>query len=554
MKKPVFLLLFIAIAFIFCSSEKYSQTINEKLIVTLPAESGTFDAYSLKYDRPSGAWVYVSYDTTSKKYTLITKFGSSQPFNYAMQYNSAFDKDGNVYTIANENVTDSIYKYYFLKNSDVIGIYDNINEGWSEKDGVIYFAARSDGKERLYAYDTKSGNLTKGKAYDQVRLVFYATEYAEAEPAGYVCFTKDGTPYYSAVEGDDVFLVIGTEEQKHYSDISWYEVKFDGSGSPCYIAKSSGKFYDQRGSTLVVQGSKEYKAFDWIYGPLVFDNSNNPIYVGQDSTGEYKYRSSVMKGPDALKTIDGSVFNYVFSPSGKLTYIASIDKKTLTGEYVYKLIYDGKEGDPYNSISNIQFAPSGEPVIIASDKNNKYFVVQGSSIISEKFDYIADYRFLPNGTFTYIGTKYGNYDKKIPDKNYVYIDGEESGPYDMVSTIDYVANTVILGDKNGNYAYVGGKNTDKTNYYYKYTVYTNKWTSKPFDNLSDVKIINGKFIYLAGSSINKELFIYNYRLYVDNKPVGDAYSAYSDLRVDPSGTITFIASKGNNMYLCEVKL
>lgn len=555
MKKTAFLLFFIVISFIFSSYVNLSaQTINEKLIAAIPPANGSVDAYSMKYDTRTGAWVFGSYDTTAMKYTIITPLGSSQQFTYAMQYNSIFDESGNVYTIANDMINDTVYMYYIVKNRDVIGTYDFLNEGWAENNGVIYFSARTEGKEYLMNYDTKSGSFSKGKAYDQVRLVYNQAEYSEGEPVGFIGFTKEGSPYYVAVENDEVFLVIGAEEQKHYSDISWYDVKFDGSGTPCYIAKSEGKFYDERGNTFVVQGTKEYKSFDWIYGPLVFDSGNNPVYVGQDSTGEYKYRSTIMSGANAVKTLDGNIYNYLFSPSGKLAYVASTDYESGIGEYVYqnRLIYDGKEGKVYNSVANVQFT-SGVPVYIASDKNNKYFVVKGASAITEKYDYIADFRLLPDGRFAYVGTKYGNYEKKIPDKNYVYIEGEKYGPYDIVSTSDWVTNTLVLGDKKGNYAYLTGKNTDRENYLYKYKVYTNKWKSKAFDNISEVNIINGKVIYFAGNQIKKDVYIYNYRLYVNNKPLGDSYSAFTDLEVDDAGTMTFIASKSNNMYRVEVK-
>lgn len=551
--KNASILLFFSV-FIF-SGILNAQTVNEKLIATIPQSNGYSDAYSLKYDSKTGSWLYAQYDTTSRKYTLITPTGSSLPFDLAMQYNSVFDANGNVYTIASDNLTDTTFRYHIVKNNEVIGTYDFINEGWAIKDGILYFAAKDSGKEYLVAYDTKSAQFTKGKAYDEVRLANIPVKGYEGEPMGYVGFTKTGKPYYFAVESGYAFLVLGADEQKHYSDISWYELSFDKNDNPCYIAKSSGKFYDEKGNTFVVQGTNEYKAFDWIYGPIIFDSNNeSPVYVGQDSTGEYKYRSTLMKGSGAVKTVDGNIYNYVYSPSGKLAYTVTTESQNKSGDFISanRLVYDGKESAVYNSIGFIQFS-GNTALFIAADKKNKYFVVSGSKTITGKYDYIAEYSTLANGDFSYVGTTYGVYDKNIPDKNYIFIGGDKMGPYEFVSTTDYTTNKLILSDKQGNYAYVAGKNTDLKNYFYVYKVYTNKWESKQFEAISDTKLVNGKVIFFAGTQITKGMYYYNYQLYVNNKPVGDKYTAYADLTVDDSGNMRFIASKGNNMYLVEVK-
>jgi hypothetical protein len=281
-----------------------SQTINQKLITGIPAINGQVDAYSLKYDAATGGWAYAAYDTTSTKFTIITPKGSSKQFNYAMTYNALFDAAGNSYIIGSENITDTIYKYSVLKNNEVIAEYDYIADGWVMKDNVLYYAAKDGDKNYMMRYETSSGQLTKSKAYDDIRLAYTPDGYSEGEPVGYVGFTKSGSIYYIATLANETFLVIGDTEQKHYSDITWYDLKFSPKDEPCYIAKSQGKFYETRGNTFVVNGDKEYKSFDWIYGPIDFDSDGNPLYVGQDSTAEYKYRSTLMRGADAINTVE----------------------------------------------------------------------------------------------------------------------------------------------------------------------------------------------------------------------------------------------------------
>lgn len=555
MKKGRFLMFFVMLIWISTAEMAGAQTINQKLITTINSQNSYNDAYSLKYDITSGAWVFGSYDTTSKKYTLLTPKGSSPEFSFAMQYNSLFDPDGNVYTIAYNNVTDTTYTYYLVKNNEVTGEYSYISEGWAINNGKIYFAAGLEGRSRLISYDTKTGEFTKGKAYDEIRLANIPVSYSEGEPVGFVGFTSYGKPYYIASEGDDVFLVIGEDEQKHYSDISWYELKFDSADNPCYVAKAFGKFETTHGGAMLVHGKSEYRQFDYIYGPIEFDASRNPLYVGQDSTGAFKYRSTLMNADTPVKTVDGNIHSYMFSPSGKLAFVTAPDAADEKGEAVYinRMVYDGVESKPFGSISNIQFSPKGKLTYVASDRKNKYFIIQEGELISSAFDYIADYRFLPGGTFAYVGTKYGNYDKKETDKYYVFIGDNSFGPYDLVSTADWKNYSMVHGNRKGDYAYIASNNTATEGYNYKYRVYSNRWKSDKFDNISDLRIVNNKICYFAGNQLNRDEYIYSYRLFVDNKKLGDEYSAFSDITVSEKGVISFIASKGNSMYYVEVK-
>ena len=530
-----------------------AQTINQKLITTIPESNSIVDAYSMKYDHATGGWVYGSYDTVTMRYSLITPKGVSRDFSFTMQYNSLFDSEGNVYSLANEYVADTLYKYFIVKNGDVIAEYDFINEGWVIKDDILYFAAGENSKQLLVSYDSKTGEFSKGKAYDEIRLCYTPVQYAEGEPMGFVGFSPGGKLYYVAVENDVAFLVIGTDEQKKYSDISWYDVKFDPAGDPCYIARSMGKFYGERGNTFLVQGKREYKTFDWMYGPIEFDKDNRPVFVGQDSTGEWKYRATLMIGNEVLKSVEGGIYNYVFAPNGSLAYIISIDETDKNGDVVYKnrLVYNGKESKTYNYISNLQFNREGKPVFVASGKDNKSFLVEGNKTISGKFDYISDYRYLPGNVLSYVGTFYGDYEKKKSDKYYVFIDEEQFGPFDIVVTSDWINNRLVLSDKKDKYAFVSGKNIDRDNYYYKYKVHTGSWSSDEFDNIAELQMINGKVFFFAGNQPDRDVYSYNYFLYAENKRLGNEYSAFTEVKT-VNNVLSFIASKGSNMYYVEV--
>jgi len=557
MKKSSILVVFAAICLILgFTASTGAQTLSQKLITGIPSVNGPVDAYSLKYDAATGGWAYGAYDTVTQKYTVITPQGTSSQYNYALTYYTLFDAEGNSYMTVSNNITDTTYSYTILKNSTAIVTYDNIKDGWVIKDGTIYFAASDKGKEYFVTYDTKSGAINKGREYDEVRLAYIPEgTTGEGEPLGFVGFTKAGEPYYIASSGGEVFLVIGETEQKHYSDITWYDLTFDASDVPCYIAKSSGKFYYDRGNTFVVRGTQEFKSFDWIYGPITMDKSGMPLYVGQDSIGEYKYRSTLMSGSSEIKSVNGgSIFNVMYTPSGKFVYVVSEEKTSKSGDNTYtsKLYIDGKAGMEYGSVYSVQFSKSGEPLFTASDKNNKYFVVNNDEVVSSKYDYISDCRIMPNGSLSYVASNYGNYEKMIPDKYFVFVDGEKFGPFAMVNTADWKTNAYVVGDDKGRFAFMSGELVDKANYIYKYTVHTDKGESKPFDNISDLRMLNGKVYYFAGNSIKKDAYLYDYALYVNDKKVSDNYSAYTDVNVK-NGVLTFIASKGSDIYSVEVK-
>lgn len=556
MKKTPFLKYFAAFSafLIIITSQVLSQYSNEKLVTAIPQGNNMGDVYSFKHDIKTGAWVYNSYDTVTKMSTLITPKGSSKEYNNIVQYFALFDADGNSYTIVSEYANDTLSNYYVLKNTEPITqAYAYISEGWSMRDGILYFSATQGGKSYFNSYDTRTGTLSQSRPYDEVRLAYIPEGYYEGEPLGEVGFTKSGAPYYVAVDNDEAFFVIGGVEQKHYSDISWYDTKTDKDGNLIYIAKDKGKLYSERGNTFVVQGTNEYKKFDWVYGPILLDASNNPIYAGQDSAGEYIYRTTVMRGGDVIKTYDGTVYSYMFAPNGKLAYVVSPNDPSGANAGGNFLVVDGKDSKKYNSVGMLKFTNGSVPLYSITDKKNKTVIIEGTEEASPKYDYFPDFGYLADGSMFWIGTTYGNYDAKKPDKNYVMVQEEKLGPYDFVYTSDWKTNTIILSDKKGNFAFVAGRNTDYDNYIYKYNVVSNNWKSDDFDAINETKLAGGKVFFFGGKQSNRGQYTYDYRLYVNNKPVGSQYSSITDVKVDASGKMTFLGARDNSIYSVEIK-
>lgn len=556
MKITAFLRFFAVFAVLTASGSGFSQNVNEKLITSINVPNIMGDVYSFKYDSKTGGWVYNAYDTSAQTSVLVTPKGTSKPYNMIMQYFSLFDSEGNSYTVVSENASDTTSNYFVLKNHEQVSpAYRFINEGWSMKNGIIYFSASEADKSYLVSYNTKTGEFTNSKPYDEVRLVYIPVYYAEGEPMGEVGFTKSGEPYFVGVDAAGARLVIGTAEQKVYSDIMYWDVKFDSNGEPVYIAKDQGKFYQERGNTFVVHGTKEFKKFDYVYGPVILDNQNNAVYVGQDSTGEYIYRSALMRENEVLKTTDGSFYSYMMTPNGKLAYIETVNGTNPNdpNSGYSMVVVDGKAGKQYSSIGMLKFSPSSNPLYTVTDKKNKSFLISGSEQAAGKYDYFADFGYTANGKLFYIGTNYGNYETKKPDKNIVSVDGEEFGPYDFVYTSDYKTNTIVQSDTKGNFAFVAGKNTDFENYVYKYKVITNSWESKDFDAINEMRLLNGKVYFFGGTDTKRGSYIYTYKLYANNKAISGDYGSVSEVNITDGGVYTFLAAKDKGMYMVEVK-
>jgi hypothetical protein len=264
----------------------------------------------------------------------------------------------------------------------------------------------------------------------------------------------------------------------------------------------------------------------------------------------------MMSGNNALKSVDGSIYTYKIAPNGKLAYIVTEEKTNSSGEiesFSY-VVYDGKEGKRYDYINELKFMNGSELFYTAADSKSKYVIVNGSEVISQKYDNVYGFSHLPNGKFTYVGTNYGDYQKRVPDKNYVFIGDERFGPYDVVYTNDWETYAVVIWDNKGNYAYTAGKEADYENYYFRYRVYTNKWKSKQYDNIPALKVHNGHVVYFAGNQVAKGVYVYDTYLFIVNKKTGESYSSVTDIKIDASGRLSFMASRGSSIYLVEVQL
>ena len=539
--------------FAFTVSPVLSQKVNEKKIAEFP-QFDNVDSYWFKYDNSTGTYYYTNYDTTSQLYTIYSNKGNSIPYNSIIDYTGIIDKDGNYYVIAS-NDADNLYTYFLLKNGKEVSTYTFIDPNWTEKDGIIYFACKDRDKTYLAEYNTSNGVETKSNPYDEIYFVYYPPDYYEGEPIGSIGFTGQGKPYYVASLNDEKFLVIGSEEQKHYSDVEIYNFTLDKNGIPVYFAKDKGKFYEERGNSFVVQGDKEYDKFDYLYGPILFDNKNIPVYIAGDSLTEYTYPQKVVAGNDVHRSYSGGVYDLKFTPSGKIAYIASVVVDADKGIYDTYAVIGGIEGKKYSYINSINFLPNGDPLYAAGINDKKAVIVKGTKIIKLKYPGVMDVKAMPDGGIAYVEVKYGNYEKKKKDRYRVVIGKKKFGPFDGMQSIFSSDGSYILTDKDGDYAFVASRLIDFNTYTYESTIYYKNGKSRTFDYFDNVHLYKGKVLYSGSKLIDAVNYKYDYKIYYGDKQIGSDYSSVSDFKFDgKTGSLSYIGAKGKDLYYVEVKL
>lgn len=538
---------------IFTAGITFSQSVIENPIAKF-SPNAQLDGYNFKFDPASSSYCYVQYDSTDNQFSIIGNRGNSARYGYIVANNTLFDKMGNYYHIANNNITDTTYTYFLMKNGKETATFDVMNENWRMSGDKIYFVCTDKNGTYLAVYNTLDGSITKGKRYDNITLVYYEQNISDGEPEGELGFTKSGKAYYMASLNGEKFLVIDNIEQKHYSDIDSYYLNEDSEGNMTYFAKAQGKFFENAGGAFVVQGTKEYgRKCDYLYGPILFDKQNNPIYVCADSAGNTSPQRMVT-GETAAKTYNGGLYNLIYTPSGKTIYIAT----DITGKKydVYKsfVVVDGKEGKRYNSITYFKVLPNDDLLYAASREDEQAVIVKGGKELETDYPNIYDVGIMPDGSLAYVGVIYGD-NKKIKDRYYLVIRDDEMGPYDGMVSLDNVYSSYIFTDAKGNYAYIILNMKNVSDYITTQQLVTPKYESKEFDGIQDVAFYNGKVLWTGSRITNTENYTYSYRIYYNNKPIGREYDYIGDYKFDDkTGIITFTGMAGNEFFTVKIQL
>ena len=509
------------------------------------------DGYGLRYDEKTGTYIYANYDTLrQKKYNLYSNKGNSGNYDVIEDYGVKFDSYGNYFVSASNNITDTTYTYFLLKNGKEIANYDYLNSSWTEKNGILYYVCSEKNKSYLVSYDILNEKFTKSKGHDEINLCSYPKVQLEGEPIGELGFTTDDKPFYIARDNGKTFLVIGDEEQKHYSDIDMYNVIPDSKGNLVYVAKNGGNF-DYFGNAFVVQGVKEYKSYDRIDN-IILNKDEVPVYVGSDSADEGSPQRVVIGDKEASKTYGEGIYNAGITDDGKLYFIAN-EKNKMTEAYESFVVFDGKEGKRYPAINNLKILPGNKIFYITQAADDKSIIIIGNDEIKTGYSSVLDAKILPDGTLAYVGAIYGNYDKKEKDKMYVHIGKEKFGPYESVQTIDYVTGDYFKIDDNKNYMYITNHTNSKDEYITNLITKTGK--SPIFDGIQNPVLYKGKALYVASYITDKVNYYSKMRVYFDNKPISPEYDVINDFNFDDkTGVVSFTTLKGKEFFKVEIQL
>ena len=532
----------------------HSQQVRESVITQVSIPEYKTQTYGFKYDRLSKNWLYSAYDTVIAKNVVLSSWGNIATDGYVFVNNAFFDDAGNLYYVVDRsNYESEKREYSFMKNDQIILTSSYIGDNWALRDGILYFQSSDNVYSYLTTYNLKTGELKKSKPYDNIDFIYFQGAIAEEREAyGLPGFTKSGKVYYIASVGGKSFLVVGEKEHKKYSDIDRWSVKFDASEVPVYIAKSKGTLYMEKGNTFIVHGEKEYKPFDYIIAPIIGED-NVPIYVGQDSIGEYRYRSHLMAGNKELDVVEGDIANLKVSKDVKLSYVVTTEKKVTADSSTFEsyLVYDSKKTRKYAYLFDYDFH-NGNPVM-SVQINDKSVLVSNDKIISDKYDNLYAFKFLDENTLAYIGVNYGDYTLNIPDKNYIVVGNKTYGPYDGVSFASFDDGINFVYENQDLYAFIKTRNIYSDGYSAtKFGVVTNKWVSEEFDYIDKLQIANGKVIYIAATGDFAE-GNEKYSVYVDNQLIAGYYDSVGESWVD-GNKFSMVVTKGNTFYYVEIDL
>jgi hypothetical protein len=531
----------------------YSQQVTERKFAEFK-NIDKMDYYSIKIDNNTGNYIFAIYDTTTYKTTAYNENGKIGVFDNVFYWNAVYDQKGNAYYAVSNIKDDTTSIFYMMKNDEVIGTYDYLNNNITLKDNILYFAFEREGRAFFAMMDVTDNSIKVSKPYDNIYFVSYPEVLYSEEQEGTVGFTKDGKPYYVAESAGSKVLVIGDREMKAYADIDIYSFKKDNNGQLTYIVKDKGNFYNERGNTFIVQGEKEFikKKYDYIYSIYGFTNTNQPVYVATDSLNGNIFPQRMVIGEKEYKTYKGGVYNIVLLPTGKTAYVASDVVDAENYKFRSYLVYDGKAGKKYESVELIVFNNRGLPYYTAQKKNGKYVVVMPDGKELDKgYDYISSLKILKNGQIAYVGQYNGDYDNKIPAKTFVHIGDNVSGPFDFVMTIDFQNGDAVKVDDRGNFIYAVQKTIDWENFIYDSKVRWNNGESESYDAVNDAGLINGKPYYTALKIKDRVMNTYTYSVYYDGKKITDDYEYINEFTADDN-SISFLGYKNKEYYKVNI--
>jgi hypothetical protein len=575
-----------------------AQTLTETEVYTAEGTE-PLDLYSFISDPRTGAYIYVKYDATDNKYTIVSSKGStSAKLGYVTPGYTRFDSKGNYYTMAVDYVDTSRTDYHLIVNGENIKTYsyaEPYNMLMNSNDQIEFIVKEGD-MYKLVKYSA-GGPINESESYASIKpIIAYQMMMTEGDdesaPSAEQFFRdKEGRHGYIVSNGTVSSIMFGESiTPTKYTDIDQYSFTYDKSGVLSYIAKYGGRFYEVPGREFVVQGDKEYSEFEYVASPLQFTSNNVPVYVTTRKVTDTKYVYGVAAGneiqkvyKDKAKTRPGDEFTggiYEVKIDGNnIVYTASIMLNNPPDDYESammktSIVTNGIQGKAYYDMGQVKGTPNKYLASYRDGKKSKDYSLlfrNGSSsekVNGDAFNSISDYGFDPSGKIYYVGVNYGDYEKKIKDSYSVYLDGERVGTYDgliyqMSPKGEY---SFFKFGKNGKYALIANdvnyEVTSEVSYYNTTYIILNGNVVKPqvsglkgFEFIDNLNFTNDNRLFYVGGTYDEASLTNNMYLMVDGRPLDKTYNSIQDLKFDEgTNTVTFRGSRGNTIYDVSVKL
>ncbi len=313
---------------------------------------------------------------------------------------------------------------------------------------VDFFDFSPDGSRLGYAVQSRStparqyaviGGI-QGKTYDAI--------------SSSIVFSPDGKNVaYTAVQGNDAFVVLNGAEQKHYLTAGTPDsLIFSNAGSLAYNAGTYDPALGKLHKMAVVDGTEGTPyddisfsglgAHDFRFtddGTILYGaRSGNEAFVVQGNREGKHYPVS------AQDLVAGGINSIVASKDGKhVAFIAPAD----AGRKI--VVFDGRESAPYDFVSNITVSPAGTAIAYLADRYDvqrggmsEFLVVNGQE--EGQYGTIDDLKFLADGSLV-VAANDGH-------KEHIYVDGTEVVAFEKNG---FSHGSIVLNSRQTAFAYVG---------------------------------------------------------------------------------------------------
>lgn len=571
----------------------HAQKLTETRLFTYSSRMINLDANNFIYDKKTGNFCYIDFDLNTSKYSIIYKDNSSEKYDYISGFDIKFDSKGNCFAFGVNYIDTALSDYVLIVNGEEASHfkYVQIYESFINKKDEFVFVYQQNDDYIIAKYTIEKG-LRPSETYKFVKaLRNYSYRIENEDIYSEELFTdKDGEKGFVVSNGNTASIILGEKIiETPYTDIESSSLTYDKSGTLCYIAKSNGHFYELNNAEFVVRGNVKFNEFYNVFPPVLFDSKNQPVYVISDSS-EQKISQKVIVGNNVFKTykdrkkkISGSEYFesisfLTISKDDEISFYANNSEPYFNGIdtlYLYYMCYvnNGIESEFLLNGSNWKFNKYGSSLYTysTSKDNNAYNLIlnqKGTTkkINSRNFNFYHDFGFINNTEkIYYIGVIYGNYEKKIKDKYYVYIDNKLIGIYEFVifqqEGDDFIS---IRFDSKNNYTFIVQESrwnkANEIDEFFTYVISQKgkiipqfKDGKKEFDYIQNLIFTNNnKIFYIGGihSDLTNSETLY---AVFNNIAFKETYNSIKYFE-NKKNHINFLASRGNEIYLVKIEL